>query len=62
MSFATSDRGSFSLTEARTIVRDLFVPVEPVYWTDFLTTILIGHACYGLTRFWFRLPTGQRAA
>jgi fatty acid desaturase len=44
---------NFSLTEARTIVRDLFVPQERIYWIDFLTTIAVGHCCYALTRLWF---------
>jgi fatty acid desaturase len=40
----------FSLSEARAIVRDLFVPDERIYWIDFLGTILLGHACYVVTR------------
>jgi fatty acid desaturase len=40
----------FSLTEARSLVRDLFVPRQWIYWVDFLTTILLGHAMYGVTR------------
>jgi len=44
----------FSLSEARAIVRDLFVPDERIYWIDFLATIFIGHVCYALTRsLWF---------
>jgi fatty acid desaturase len=42
---------AFSLTQARGIVRDLFAPREWIYWVDFLTTILLGHAMYALTRF-----------
>jgi fatty acid desaturase len=41
---------SFSLAEARGIVRDLFAPREWIYWVDFLTTILLGHALYATTR------------
>src|SRR4029079_4983175 len=43
----------FSLAEARAIVRDLFVPDERIYWLDFLTTILVGHGCFALTRVLF---------
>ena len=41
----------FSLAEARGIVRDLFAPKEWIYWVDFVTTAMLGHVCYGLTRF-----------
>jgi fatty acid desaturase len=40
----------FSLAQARAIVRDYFEPKAWVYWIDFLSAILVGHACYGLTR------------
>ena len=50
MSAVEPSAPGFSLTEARAIVRDLFVPNEKVYWIDFLTTIFVGHACYALTR------------
>jgi fatty acid desaturase len=43
----------FSLTEARGLVSDLFAPKEWIYWADFLPTILVGHACFALTRFLF---------
>ncbi len=48
---AESSAPSFSLAQARGIVRDLFAPREWIYWVDFLTTILIGHTMYGVTRF-----------
>lgn len=48
---STLEHGSFSLAEARGIVRDLFVPRPWIYWVDFLATILTGHAAYGVTRF-----------
>jgi len=47
---------SFSLTEARSIVRDLFTANERIYWIDFLTTIFIGHVCFTLTRLTWFLP------
>lgn len=53
----------FSLAEARGIVRDLFVPVERIYWLDFLTTILVGHICAVLVRMlfdWHIEPLGLR--
>src|SRR5262245_36305069 len=40
----------FSLTQARAIVRDLFVADERIYWIDFLTTIFIGYLAFGLAR------------
>jgi fatty acid desaturase len=43
-------QSSFSLAQARNIVRDLFTPNARIYWTDFLVTILTGHICYGLVR------------
>jgi fatty acid desaturase len=46
---------SFSLTEARGYVRDLFAPREWIYWVDFLTTILVGHAMYGATRLLYEI-------
>ena len=50
MSATSTLAPKFSLTEARAIVRDLFVPNERIYWVDFLTTILVGHVCYAVTR------------
>src|SRR5437762_5900150 len=44
---------AFSLAEARAIVRDLFVPDARIYWLDFLTTTLVGHTCFALTRVLF---------
>jgi fatty acid desaturase len=45
----------FSLTEARGIVRDLFVPRQWIYWTDFLSTIIVGHVFFGLTRLLYEI-------
>jgi fatty acid desaturase len=47
---------SFSLTEARSIVRDLFKPVAWIYWVDFVTTILVGHLFFALTRLAIETP------
>ncbi|HEY2413692.1 MAG TPA: fatty acid desaturase [Pirellulaceae bacterium] len=47
---------AFSLTEARSIVRDLFAANERIYWADFLATIILGHLCFALTRLTFFLP------
>jgi fatty acid desaturase len=41
---------AFSLAQSRSLVRDLFEPKPWIYWTDFLTSILIGHLFYGLVR------------
>jgi fatty acid desaturase len=52
-------RGSgenFSLTEARSIVADLFTANERIYWIDFLLTISLGHLFFALTRLTFSLP------
>lgn len=49
MAASSSTATGFSLADARAIVRDLFVPDERIYWIDFLTTVLVGYACFGLT-------------
>src|SRR6476620_4357431 len=56
MAATASQTAPFSLTEARSIVRDLFSANERIYWVDFLTTIVIGHLCFALTRLTFFLP------
>jgi fatty acid desaturase len=40
----------FSLAEARGIIRDLFAPNPTIYWADFLTTILVGHAAFAMVQ------------
>src|SRR4051794_35462146 len=50
----------FSLAEARAVVRDLFAPAERIYWLDFLTTLLVGHASFWLTRTFFNLQVQPR--
>ncbi|WP_425616888.1 fatty acid desaturase [Anatilimnocola sp. NA78] len=40
----------FSPAQARHIVRDLFEHRPEIYWADFLTTIISGHVCFGLSR------------
>ncbi len=42
--------GSFSLAEARHIVRDLFTPNPWIFWTDFLVSLGIGGIFFGLVR------------
>ncbi len=39
----------FSMKQAKQIVGDLQSPIPWVYWTDFLVTILAGHACFSAT-------------
>jgi fatty acid desaturase len=41
---------SFSMAEARHIVRDLFTPKPWIYWTDFLVSLGVGGVLYGLVR------------
>ena len=55
MSSSTAEVAEFSLAEARTLVRDLFAPRPWIYWTDFLTTIFLGHAAGALARLPFDL-------
>src|SRR5438067_836219 len=55
MSAVETDLTSFSLAEARGIVRDLFAPDERIYWVDFLATIFVGGACFALTRACYEL-------
>jgi hypothetical protein len=38
---------SFSLAEARQIVRDLFDPNPWIYWIDFSVSLALGFAWYG---------------
>ncbi len=47
---AESGGSSFSMAEARYIVRDLFVSKPWIYWSDFLISFSIGGVCYGLVR------------
>ena len=51
----------FSLAQSRAIVRDLFAPKEWIYWCDFLTTIVVGYFCFGLTRHLFETSWEPRA-
>src|SRR3712207_111027 len=48
----------FSIAQARALVRDLFEPRPWIYWTDFLTSLAIGMACFtGLRRLpWSSMP------
>jgi fatty acid desaturase len=43
----------FCISEARRLIKDLGRPKPVVYWADFLTTVLIGHASF---QFLFQLP------
>jgi fatty acid desaturase len=38
----------FSVKQAKELIKDLHKPVAWVYWTDFLITILLGHAFFAL--------------
>lgn len=45
-----ADSASFSLAEARHLVKDLFEPSSTIYWTDFLVSITVGYSCFAVTR------------
>ncbi len=42
---------NFSFAEARSLIGDLTKPNPRIYWTDFLVSIMIGHAAIHLVRF-----------
>lgn len=42
---------TFSLQQAQALVKDLHQPNPWIYWTDFLTSVLIGHALFQATLF-----------
>lgn len=47
---------SFSIRQARGLVKDLSTPEPLIYWTDFLSSILAGHLIFGLMIFLHLLP------
>lgn len=59
----SSSSPGFSIADARHIVRDLFEPVPWIYWTDFLVSLAIGMAGFGLVRRypWHQLPLSVSA-
>jgi fatty acid desaturase len=46
----TSEPATFSISQARGIVRDLFTPNPLIYWGDFLGSFIVGTICYALVR------------
>ncbi|MFN7730743.1 MAG: fatty acid desaturase family protein [Pirellula sp.] len=48
MDVSTLESGRFSMRQAKELVRDLQQPIAWIYWTDFLATILAGHALFAL--------------
>ncbi len=38
----------FSITQAKGLVKDLSQPVAIYYWIDFIATIVLGHAAFGI--------------
>ncbi len=46
----TVSPASFSLGQARGIVKDLFRPSLAIYWTDFLASLFVGGICFVLVR------------
>src|SRR5580693_3295050 len=57
-SSAETTAASFSLSEARHIVRDLFTPNPWIFWADFLLSLVVGDICFGLVR---KLPAWSLA-
>lgn len=45
---ATQLCSRFSITHAKSLVKDLSVPNPKIYWADFLASILVGHVCFSL--------------
>jgi fatty acid desaturase len=41
---------TFSIREAREIIKDLFQPNPLIYWSDFLASLTVGSACFLLCR------------
>ncbi len=61
---ADTATASFSLAEARQIVRDLFTPNPWIFWADFLLSLTIGGIFFGLVRHmppWVPLQPAARA-
>lgn len=46
MDMFESDTPRSSMKQARELVKDLHGPIVWIYWTDFLLSILVGHACF----------------
>lgn len=42
------DAGRFSIAQAKGLVKDLSKPIAFFYWIDFIATIVIGHAAFGI--------------
>ena len=42
------ESSKFSIRQAKELVKDLQQPVAWIFWTDFLLTILAGHACFSI--------------
>jgi fatty acid desaturase len=60
---------SFSIRQARALVKDLAAPNPTIYWVDFLASILIGHLAFILAARlgtfqleWLESPWGYRSA
>jgi fatty acid desaturase len=48
MDSATIESPRFSMKQAKELVRDLHQPLPWIFWTDFLASITLGHACFAL--------------
>ncbi|MCU0717633.1 MAG: fatty acid desaturase [Pirellula sp.] len=48
MELTSLETPKFSIRQAKELVKDLHKPVAWIFWTDFLCTIIAGHACFSL--------------
>ncbi len=48
MDRSESQVSSFTIKQAKELVRDLHQPLPWIYWVDFLTSILVGHTLFAL--------------
>lgn len=58
-STSSAESGSFSFKQARSLIQDLNRPNPRIYWTDFLLSITLGHACFGVIVHLIRHHPGQ---
>ncbi|MCA9161030.1 MAG: fatty acid desaturase [Planctomycetales bacterium] len=47
-SVPADDISRFSIVQAKGLVKDLSKPVAVFYWIDFIATIVLGHAAFGI--------------
>jgi fatty acid desaturase len=47
---STQSEARFSITQARSLVKDLFIPNPWIYWADFSASLTVGGICFALVR------------